>query len=105
MKRATAILLAMFILVPLWAAAQEEEQEQEKGKLNAGTFSGLKLRCIGPALMSGRISDLAVDPTDAATWYVAVASGGVWKTTNTGTTWNPIFDNYGTYSIDRKSVV
>jgi len=99
MKRATAILLAMFILVPLWAAAQEEEQEQEKGKLNAGTFSGLKLRCIGPALMSGRISDLAVDPTDAATWYVAVASGGVWKTTNTGTTWNPIFDNYGTYSI------
>jgi len=97
MKRATAILLAMFILVPLWAAAQEEEQE--KGKLNAGTFSGLKLRCIGPALMSGRISDLAVDPTDAATWYVAVASGGVWKTTNAGTTWNPIFDNYGTYSI------
>ena len=67
--------------------------------LNAGTFSGLTLRNIGPALKSGRISDIVKDPTRLSTWYVAVASGNVWKTTNNGTTWTPIFDNHGAYSI------
>jgi photosystem II stability/assembly factor-like uncharacterized protein len=59
----------------------------------------LRLRSIGPALTSGRISDIAVHPRDKRTWYVAVASGGVWKTTNAGITWTPIFDNESTYSI------
>ena len=49
--------------------------------------------------MSGRIVDIAVDPVDRNTWYVAAGSGGVWKTTNCGTTWTPIFDGYGSYSI------
>ena len=48
--------------------------------MDAGTFAGLKLRNIGPALMAGRISDIAVDPSDRSVWYVAVGSGGVWKT-------------------------
>lgn len=59
----------------------------------------LPLRSLGPALTSGRIGDLAVHPTHKATWYVAVASGGVWKTVNAGTTWTPIFDRQGSYSI------
>ena len=42
--------------------------------------SGLKLRGIGPALMGGRIADIAVHPNDRSTWYVAVGSGGLWKT-------------------------
>ncbi|MGW8268479.1 MAG: hypothetical protein ACWGSQ_19080, partial [Longimicrobiales bacterium] len=52
----------------------------------------LALRNIGPALVSGRISDVAVDPRNRSVWYVGVSSGGVWKTTNRGTTWEPIFD-------------
>ena len=68
-------------------------------RLNAGTFAGLKFRSIGPAVTSGRITDLAVDPRDKRTWYVAAAYGGVWKTTNAGTTFEPIFDDQGTSSI------
>ena len=60
---------------------------------------GLTLRSIGPALLSGRIADLAVHPRDTSVWYVAAGSGGVWKTTNAGTTWTPIFDDQPSYSI------
>ncbi len=60
---------------------------------------GLALRSIGPALTSGRISDLAVDPRNRAHYYVAVACGGVWETDNAGTTFEPIFDSEGSYSI------
>lgn len=59
----------------------------------------LTWRSIGPALLSGRIADLAVHPRDKSVWYVAAASGGVWKTTNAGTTWAPIFDDQPSYSI------
>lgn len=68
-------------------------------RMTAETLSGLELRSLGPALMSGRISDIAVHPKDRSTWIVAVGSGGVWKTTNSGTTWTPIFDDQGSYSI------
>ena len=43
-------------------------------------------------MVSGRISDIAVNPRDKRIWYVGVAAGGVWKTTNAGTTWTPVFD-------------
>jgi photosystem II stability/assembly factor-like uncharacterized protein len=71
----------------------------EEPRLNAETFAGLELRSIGPALMSGRIADVALHPTDPSIWYVAVGSGGVWKTVNNGTTWTPIFDDQPAYSI------
>ncbi len=61
--------------------------------------AGLQLRAIGPALVSGRVSDIAVHPRDKHTWYVATASGGLWKTTNAGITWTPIFDRERSYSI------
>ncbi|MBK6842863.1 MAG: glycosyl hydrolase [Gemmatimonadetes bacterium] len=61
--------------------------------------SGLPLRSIGPALMGGRIADVAVHPRDRHTWYVAAGSGGVWKTTNAGVTFTPIFDAQPSYSI------
>ncbi|MDJ0939993.1 MAG: hypothetical protein QNJ00_09530 [Woeseiaceae bacterium] len=66
---------------------------------NEATFKGLEMRSVGPAFMSGRIADIAIDPDNASRWYVAVGSGGVWKTENRGTTWTPIFDNEGSYSI------
>ena len=62
-------------------------------------FKGLKFRNIGPAFMSGRIADVAIHPDNENIWYVAVGSGGVWKTTNSGTTWKPIFDKQNVYSI------
>ncbi len=67
--------------------------------ITADLLSGLALRNIGPAIMSGRISDIVIHPKRAATWYVAVGSGGVWKTENAGTTWTPVFDAQASYSI------
>ncbi len=63
------------------------------------TFKAMELRNIGPAYMSGRIADIAIDQNNPSTWYTAVGSGGVWKTTNAGTTWTPIFDDQPVYSI------
>ncbi len=62
-------------------------------------IGGLRLREIGPAIMGGRIADIAVDPRSRTTWYLAVGSGGVWKTDNAGVTWAPIFDDQPSYSI------
>jgi photosystem II stability/assembly factor-like uncharacterized protein len=73
--------------------------EEKKGGMTASTFSGLELRNIGPATVGGRIIDIAVDPRTPSTWYVAAASGGIWKTTNAGTTWNPTFEGQGSFSI------
>jgi photosystem II stability/assembly factor-like uncharacterized protein len=86
------------------AATQQEEEEDSVPQLNSGLLSALKFRNIGPALMSGRIGDIAVDPGDRSTWYVAVSSGGVWKTTNAGVTFQPIFDGEGSYSIGTVAV-
>ena len=69
------------------------------GGRGADPYAGLRLRSIGPAMISGRIVDLAVHPRDKKIWYIGVAAGGVWKTTNAGTTWTPVFDNQSTYSI------
>ena len=63
------------------------------------SFKDLKMRSIGPAFMSGRIADIALHPADHSIWYVAVGSGGVWKTVNNGTTWKPLFDEQSAYSI------
>ncbi len=62
------------------------------------TFSGIKFRSIGPALMAGRIADIAIDPEHENTWYVAVGSGGVWKTVNAGIVWTPVFDEQASFS-------
>lgn len=67
--------------------------------LSISTFSGLKFRSVGPALTSGRISDIAVHPEHRKIYYAATASGGLWKTVNSGTTWKPVFDSQPTYSI------
>ena len=66
--------------------------------LKSFDFSVLKFRSVGPAFMSGRIADIAINPENENEWYVAVGSGGVWKTVNSGTTWSPIADNESFYS-------
>lgn len=65
----------------------------------ADALRDLTLREVGPAVAGGRISDIEVDPRDPTRWYVAVGSGGVWKTENAGTTWTPVFDDQPSYSI------
>jgi photosystem II stability/assembly factor-like uncharacterized protein len=88
------------VLIPVLMAAQPPESEQKPPESkSASPFNGLKLRSIGPAVTSGRVVGFAVHPADRDHYYVAAASGGVWKTTNGGTTWTPIFDNEGSYSI------
>ncbi|MGV6853122.1 MAG: VPS10 domain-containing protein [bacterium] len=91
------IVIACFVVFSSTVLAKKEDQQ--KSKWNAKTFSGISLRNIGPALMSGRIADISVDPDDENLWYVGVGSGGVWKTTNAGVTWTPIFDKQNSFSI------
>jgi photosystem II stability/assembly factor-like uncharacterized protein len=78
------------------AAAKKDATPPE---FKAETYAGLKFRSIGPALTSGRIGDLAIHPDYPNTWYVAACSGGLWKTTNAGVSFTPIFDDQGSYSI------
>ena len=102
MRKVTFLWLA--ILTTLTVSAYQQPAENPDGGRNQdamvpATFSSFRLRHIGPALMSGRISHIAVHPEHKQTWYVGVASGGVWKTTNAGTTFSPIFQNEASYSI------
>jgi photosystem II stability/assembly factor-like uncharacterized protein len=86
------------LLVSFSVRAEDPKKKTEDG-LSSTTLSGLKLRALGPAVSSGRVVGLAVHPRNKSHYYVAAASGGVWKTTNAGTTWTPIFDDQGSYSI------
>ena len=76
-----------------------KKEEEKKPGMNADTFAGLKFRSIGPGAESGRVTSIAVNPRNNYEFYVGVASGGVWKTVNDGTTWTPVFDGEGSYSI------
>ena len=75
------------------------QKKTEDKAISSSDLSLLKFRSVGPALVSGRIADIAVNPNNFSEYYLAVASGGVWKTTNSGTTYKPIFDSQGSYSI------
>ena len=94
MKSLFKVALAASVLLSSSALLADDD----KSMLKSSTFDALKMRNIGPAYMSGRISDIAVDQNNPSTWYTAVASGGVWKTENAGTTWEPIFDKQKVYS-------
>lgn len=94
------VLLMLLINITFFSYGQRNKKnESEKKPIESSIVKGLEFRSIGPALTSGRISDIAVDPAHSNTWYVTVASGGVWKTINAGTTWTPVFDEQGSYSI------
>lgn len=76
-----------------------QAQKKDDSSISSSTVSGMKFRNIGPAWASGRIADFAVNPKNPSEYYVGVACGNVWKTTNSGISWSPVFDEYGTYSI------
>lgn len=92
------MMLAVFMLWYHAGFSQKKESSEEK-KLSSSTISGLKFRSVGPALMSGRIVDIAVNPENFNEYYLAVACGGVWKTSNAGTTWTPVFEKEKSFSI------
>src|SRR5437667_8713543 len=79
-------------VVPAAVPSDTQPKPDSTDRLRPGLFGGLRFRSIGPAAPSGRIGEVAVHPANRSTWYVAVHSGGVWKTVNAGTTWTPVFD-------------
>ena len=95
-KKTFTVLIIILICISNSFAKNEESK---KDSVLAEVVSGLQFRNIGPAFCSGRIADFAVNPSNHSEYYIAVASGNIWKTTNSGTTFSPIFDNYGAYSI------
>jgi len=90
------LIFAALLLTPHFCLQNPAEPEK---KLTSDALSALSFRSIGPALMSGRIADVAVDWEQPNTWYVAAGSGGLWKTENAGTTWAPVFEHQASYSI------
>src|SRR3954463_7615275 len=83
----------------LLLAAQTLRAQTGAGVPIAQEFEKLHFRSIGPAIMSGRITDFAVYEKDPAIFYVATAHGGVWKTVSGGSDFQPIFDDVGMMSI------
>jgi len=93
------------------AASAQDDPAQGGGRRGGGgrgpgsddpigrAVSALRVRNIGPAFISGRVSQVAVFPDSTSHYLVAEASGGIFLTHNNGTTWTPVFDNYGSYSI------
>lgn len=100
MKSKISSLILLFCLsLFLSPTAQAQNSKSKKEKEKPTLLSGFKLRNIGPAFMSGRVADMVIHPQDESIWYVAIGSGGVWKTENAGVTWKPIFDKQSVYSI------
>ena len=99
MKSLKLLLVSLAILFSHNFVVGQSSKESKKSKNPVkSALNGFKFRSIGPAFMSGRIADIAIDPKNENVWYVAVGSGGVWKTENAGTTWMPLTDNMPFYS-------
>ncbi len=94
--RSLSPLALLLAAAPVLAAPPVKAKAAE---VQASPLGALPFRNLGPAVTSGRVGDIAVDARKPDTWYVAAASGGVWKTVNGGTTWTPIFDKEASFSI------
>src|SRR5262245_57189617 len=93
------LIVTLAVLVCLPVLATVITVGQNGGGITSSQLKGLQLRSIGPALDTGRVQDVAIDPKDPSVWYVASAFGGLWKTTNRGTTFTPIFDEGGSFTL------
>ena len=100
MKKLLIIVMGIIVLMPLLSISQTTSTTNN-------LFGDLTARHIGPALMSGRINDMDVHPTNSRIIYAGTAGGGVWKSNDAGTTFNPIFEEYcqsiGAVSVDPNS--
>ena len=95
------------IICNLLIVASFVSQAQAQTKITSAMFGSYAARQIGPAEMSGRITAIDAINENQRVIYVGTAGGGVWKSTNAGTTFNPIFDKYnqsiGALVIDQKN--
>ena len=90
-------IVCLSILLSTFSGIAQKKGEKDAPKQSS--LSGMSFRSIGPALVSGRVIDLAVNSNNHDEFFVAAASGGVWKTENHGNTFTPVFDGQGSYSI------
>ncbi|MDG1884073.1 MAG: glycosyl hydrolase [Flavobacteriaceae bacterium] len=98
MKSLLMSILCVSFLFPFQGIEAQRKQKNQKTEAKKVSLDAFKFRNVGPAFLSGRITDIVTHPENSNVWYVAVGSGGVWKTENAGTTWSPIFDDQSTYS-------
>ncbi|RPG55341.1 MAG: glycosyl hydrolase [Flavobacteriales bacterium TMED96] len=96
-KKKLGFLFLFFVLTAFNSFSQNKRKSKSK-EYNKVSLTDFNFRNIGPAFLSGRIADIAIDSKNENIWYVAVGSGGVWKTLNSGTTWIPLFDDENSYS-------
>ena len=101
LKKLTFLLLSSALTLGSVSAKPKSEtkSDDKKDLIESTNLGGLKFRLIGPGVISGRISDLAFNPNNKSEFYVAVASSGVWKTTNAGISFAPVFDGASSFSI------
>jgi|TARA_R100001460_G_scaffold98338_2_gene141168 mannose-6-phosphate isomerase-like protein (cupin superfamily) len=85
MKKLNLITLVIFLIASTFTVFA-----QEKSKVASTNYNALELRNVSTGFASGRIADIAIHPENENVWYVAVGSGGVWKTENASITWKPI---------------
>ncbi|MGI9078724.1 MAG: WD40/YVTN/BNR-like repeat-containing protein [Gemmatimonadaceae bacterium] len=105
--------LAILLLAPSILAAQEERgrlrtpepaADEQPDTLTVVLAQGIKARAIGPALMGGRIADIALDPTNSSTFYLALGTAGVMKTTDNGGTFQGIFEKESVAAVGAVAV-
>ena len=101
-------LFPLLLCLSLAAVAQDAPQPGGRGgrggganqdPINERTFNTLRARQIGPAMISGRILQIAMFPDSTNHYMIALAAGNIFMTENNGTTWTPVFENYGSFSI------
>lgn len=107
MKYSHILFSVLILFLSINTNAQKnskKKNEKDSYFLKSSDLSSLKFRSIGPAMISGRIIDIAVNPENTSEYYVAAASGGIFKTNNSGMTFTPIFDKQKPYSIGCVSI-
>lgn len=95
-------LMSLLAIFTLWAGTSAELAAQQPDL--GAVASSLEWREIGPAVMGGRITDLAVNEHNPSHFFVGTATGGLWKTTSNGQDWEPVFDDQPTSSIGAVSL-
>jgi photosystem II stability/assembly factor-like uncharacterized protein len=107
-QRILRVALAILLLPLAFASVATQggqapaAQQPPEPMINASDdplLAPFKFRSIGPASMGGRIDDVEVAPSDHNVIYIGYAVGGVWKSVNNGTTWEPVFDTYTVASV------
>src|SRR3989441_10146607 len=97
-----AILLSL--VGPALTGGASALAAQAAPPLDSTLLAGFRWRNVGPANMGGRVSSVVGIPSPSKTFFVAAAAGGIWKTTNAGTTFRPVLDNYPCVSMGELSI-